>query len=339
MGLSAPGRWSQGIATLVGGAPRSLVLATGLLLQILPVQADVCDVDCGLPVQADVDCNRAQLLERAYPVTTYKGYKLQIKQAYVPIVDPAKIACGILPGRPDLIVAAIPLMAEHPPGKDRVRGDMEIIVADRATGDPLARRRERGMAGFDFLTYFQSVEFDANQHEYSDGPPAFGIRTLRQGYERLPYPLDTIRWQRPGSEQALWLYVYDNGNINRVLDGLIVERTKSASEYECYADDDTLQRTLSPGAQGATGHRDILVRQAIKHHNTRCDEDRGVNYSDAGDKCDCSVVSLDFDEPDLRFVFVDGKYRLEPGAALNPGFGDMAKYLMSTWRLDAESAD
>lgn len=318
-----------------------LALAVGLLIQILPVQADDCGGFCELPVSPEIDCKPSQLLEQAYPAATHVGTRLLIKGDYAQIVDPDKVVCRDFPDKPDLFVAAIPLIEAHPPGTDRIKGDVEIIVADFATRKPLSRRLEKGIAGSDYITYFQAVEFDASHYEISDGLPAFGIRTSRQGYARLPYPPGYFRWPGPGSERALWLYVYDNEKISRVLDGLIVERTKSAGEYECYADYDSLQRILSVGAESTTGHRDISVKQIVKHDNTRCFEEPGVelNYSNAEEKCSCQVVSLSFPVPDIKLVYTAGKYRLEPGTKLDPGFGDMAKYLMSTWRLDPESAD
>jgi hypothetical protein len=249
------------------------------LVLLLPVPALACD-------------NAEALLKQAYPEAVADRSGLTVKGgAYAQRIDPEAVACKAWPYRPELTLLAVPLREAAPPVEGEARGDVEIIVADTATGKPLARRREEGMA-FEDAIQFRGVALDTARYDVRNGQRAFGLRTRQSGSSQL----------NPFSEQALWLYTYEGGRIRRVLDGLVTERLNGEYDGDCAGAATTVTRTATIGGAGAGGYRDLVIDQAESTETT----------TKAEDDCKSSVVAGKGRQ--VRLVF-DGRHYVAAKAA------------------------
>lgn len=248
------------------------------LVFLLPVPALACD-------------NAEALLKQAYPDAVADRSGLTVKGgAYARRIDPAAVACKAWPYRPELTLLAVPLREADPPVEGEARGDVEVIVADTATGKPLARRREEGMA-FEDAIQFRDVALDTARYDIRNGERAFGLRTRQVGSSQV----------NPFSEQALWLYLYDGGRIRRVLDGLVTERLNGEYDGNCAGAATTVTRAVTIGGAGG-GYRDLVVDQAESTETTK----------EADDDCKSSVAAGKGKQ--FRLVF-DGKHYVAAKAA------------------------
>jgi hypothetical protein len=252
------------------------------LLFLLPLPAFACD-------------RAADLLRQAYPDAVAGAGGLTLKGgAYAQRIDPDAVACKPWPLRPELTLVAVTLVEANPASEDETRGDVEIIVADTATGKPLARRREEGMAYSDAVQ-FASLSLDTARYDLKPGLRAFGLRSVQSGSSRV----------NPFTEQALWLYTYTDGRIDRVLDGLVVERFNGENDGDCAGTSTTTTRGVTIGAAGQGGYRDLLVDQTVASETTR----------KAGDDCASKVRTVK-GKP-FRLVFDGHGYEAAKGVKID----------------------
>ncbi len=212
-----------------------------------------------LPMQAFASCDSAgALLGKTYPKAVRSGVGLQVRGEYLQVINPSSVACKIWPANPAVTLMAVPLIEAKPADPDVARGDVEIIVADTATGKPVARLLEKGMAYADAIR-FADVSIDTARYDIRNGIRAFGLRTSQEGSSRV----------NGFSESALWLYAVEGDRVVRVLDGLIVERTTGENDGDCAGTSKTIRRTVSVGGEGPRGYRDLLVDQVVTDEATK----------------------------------------------------------------------
>ena len=261
-----------------------------------------------MPAFAACD-HAAALLKSAYPDAkpgenglTVGGLKEEGN--YARLIVPDSVGCKVWPANPALTLLVVPLTEATPASQDGTNGDVEIIIADSATGKPIARRVETGMAYSDAVQ-FGDVALDTARYDLKGDLRAFGLRTSQSGSSRV----------NPYFEDALWLYTYEGGRIRRVLDGLIVMRQNGENNGDCAGDLVTVKRTISLGPAGPTGYRDLVVAQT----------ETDATSAKQGDDC------KETDEPGKSRKLVlhfDGK-RYVPPAGTKTDIGDPKTDLFS----------
>ncbi|MBP0581990.1 hypothetical protein J8I29_21860 [Labrys sp. LIt4] len=261
-----------------------------------------------LPGQALADCDITDaLLKQAYPDAQQGDNGLLVKGgAYDRAINPGDVVCKAWPYRPELMLAAVPLIEAEPPIEGENKGDVEIIIADVATGKPVARRLEKGMAFSDAIR-FGSMSLDTARYDVGDGLRAFGLRTSQSGSSRL----------NPYGEQALWMYIFDKGRIERVLDGLIVERSNGENNGECEGESTTLTRTVKLGPKAGAGYRDLAVEQSLTRETWK---------TVAGE---CRADKRPGKPAGFKLVYDNGHYRPVGGVKPRSEDGDIEKDLFS----------
>lgn len=268
-----------------------------------------------LPSQALADCDITDaLLKQAYPTAQQGDNGLLVKGgAFDRSIQPDKVVCKAWPYRPELVLAAVPLLEASPPVDGENKGDVEIIVADLATGKPLARRLEKGMAFADAVR-FEDMSLDTARYDIGAGLRAFGLRTSQSGSSQVD----------PYHEQALWLYAYDKGRIERVLDGLIVERFNGENDNDCKGWSITVKRSVKLGPKGKSAYRDLTVEQSVVNGTAK----------KAGDECLSDERPAEVTQFTLSYD--NGRYRPPTGVKPQSGDGDTSKDLFSSIELERQ---
>lgn len=260
-----------------------------------------------LPAQALAECGMTDaLLAQAYPNARQGETGFTVEGGgFQRAIQPQDVVCKAWPWRPDLMLAAVPLIEATPPAEGENKGDVEILVTDGA-GKPLARRLERGMAFSDAIR-FGGMSLDTARYDISEGLRAFGLRTTQSGSSRV----------NPYEEQALWLYTFDNGRIERVLDGLVVERSNGENDGNCQGEFTTVKRTIK---LGSGRHRDLIVEQTTTHATSKLDGDECVTDERPGKTAR------------VELVYDNGRYRLPARS----GGDDVEKALSSLIEIDGQ---
>lgn len=279
------------------------------LVMKLPLLLAAAVLALAAPAQARADCDIAErLLKQAYPKAQQGDDGLLVKGgAYDRTIKPEDVVCKAWPFRPKLALAAVPLIEAAPPVEGENKGDVEIIIADLATGKPLARRLEKGMA-FSDAVRFDRMSLDTARYDVGDGLRAFGLRTAQSGSSRVD----------PYYETALWLYTFDKGRIERVLDGLIVERFNGENNRDCQGESTTVKRSIKLGPEVEMGYRDLTVEQTATQSTSK----------KVGSECQSE------DQPgrttQFELIYDDGHYRPVAGVKPRSENGDIEKDLFST---------
>lgn len=231
--------------------------------EALPMKLALAFLALLLPTPALADCAIADaLLKQAYPDAHQGDNGLTVDGGgFQRSIQPDDVVCKAWPWRPELMLAAVPLVEAKPPVEGENKGDVEILVTDRA-GKPLARRLEPGMAFSDAIR-FGDIGLDTARYDVAEGLRAFGLRTAQYGSSRV----------NPYSEQALWLYIFDKGRIERVLDGLIVERSNGENDGNCQGESTTVKRTVTLGPKTSARYRALDVEQTTTIETSKPDGD------------------------------------------------------------------
>jgi hypothetical protein len=240
-----------------------------------------------LPVHALAECaNREELLRQAYPEAMQISDGYFLAGDYAQHINPEDVACKVWPYRPDLTLLAVPLLEAEPRSEGEVRGDVEVIVADSRTGEPLARLRERGMAYGDAIQ-FAGVELDTARYDLRPGVRAFGLVTWQYGSSK----------PNPYSERSLWLYAYSAGRIDRVLDGLVIGQLNGENDGNCTGETTEIARTVGIASTEHEGHRDLTVDEMQIYSLSKPTSD------------DCPSIEFSRKTRQLMLRFEAGRYR------------------------------
>ncbi|PLP59036.1 hypothetical protein CYK37_11095 [Mesorhizobium loti] len=249
-----------------------------------------------LPAPAFAECTIADaMLKSAYPNAQQGDNGLLVDGgSFQRAIQPENVVCKAWPWRPELMLAAVPLLEAKPAEEGMNKGDVEILVTDR-TGKPLARRIEPGMAFSDAIR-FGDIGLDTARYDIREGQRAFGLRTTQSGSSRV----------NPYGEQALWLYTFDKGRIERVLDGLVVEHGLGENDGNCQGEYTMVKRTVTLGPKASSGYRTLGVEQTETLSTSQPTADDCVSKERPGKS---ARFALTYDK---------GRYRL-PGKASSDG--------------------
>jgi hypothetical protein len=262
-----------------------------------------------LPAPAFASCaNLALLLGKAYPAAKQTEQGLEIGGEPQQVVSPDGVACTTWPASPEFTLIAAPRLELNPKEEGLRHGDIEIIVADTKTGDPIARYVEKAAAFSDAIA-FRGVEFDTARVDIKPGRRAFGIRT-HYWHDSSAFPF---------YQSTLWLYTLDGKKIRSVLEGLSVETSRGENDQHCNGYFETTALTVMMGKAGLDGFRDLILDETITTETSkRKDDDCSLTKkSDAG-----KHYVLHFGDP--HYGRFDGK-----GAFKDAAYEDLFSSILS----------
>lgn len=164
--------------------------------------------------------------------------------------NPFAVTCKAWPAKPELLLAAVPVMRDLSGAKaaDGHDGDLDVLVLERATLQPLRKRRLRGLMKDDAVR-LTGVVFDTANYDLAQDERAFGIRVTRSASS-------TGSMQ---GETSLRLFVMSEHELHVVLDGLLVSRLQGAWENECDSREEKRDVTLSVDAAKSAGYRNLVA--------------------------------------------------------------------------------
>jgi hypothetical protein len=206
-----------------------------------------------LPAPAFAACaDPSVLLGKAYPTAKQTDQGLELAGEPRQVVAPDTVACAIWPEKPEFTLVAAPRLELNPKEEGLRHGDIEIIVADTKTGDPVARYIEKEAAFSDAIA-FSGVEFDTAGYEIKAGRHALGMRSS--------YWHDSSAF--PFYQTTLWLYSFDGKKIVPVLEGLSVETSRGENDQNCNGYFETTALAITMGQTGRDGFRDLVLDETI----------------------------------------------------------------------------
>jgi hypothetical protein len=216
---------------------RRCIALAALLLAAAAMPASACD-----------DSQLDAALLAAYPDARLdaRGLEPAGESMYASRRD---VQCKRWPAQPELLLLAVPLqeaVAEH---GDTRPGDLEVIVADAATGAVRARARERGRLDSD-AWYFAGVSLDTARYQLTGSLRAFGTRVRFTGSSRV----------NPSSKTALTLYVLHGNALEPVLRDLPVDRYGGEWDGNCSGEFARLERTVAVAPSQDSTWADLVIR-------------------------------------------------------------------------------
>ena len=163
--------------------------------------------------------------------------------------NPFAVTCKAWPAKPELLLAAVPVMRDLSGAKaaDGHDGDLDVLVLERATLQPLRKRRLPGLMKDDAVR-LTGVVFDTARYDLSQDERAFGIRVTRSASS-------TGSMQ---GETSLRLFVMSEHELHVVMDGLLVSRLQGAWENECDSREER-DVTLSVDEAKSAGYQNLVA--------------------------------------------------------------------------------
>lgn len=155
--------------------------------------------------------------------------------------------CKIWPADPALTIAALPLSR---PGNTDIQGtdDLEVLVADTATGAIVAHQLRKSALQFDAVAIRELV-IDTAPYQLTPRLRAFGIRV----------DYDNMSRASPYGARALSLYVMEGARLRTVLDGLMVKESNGEWDENCAGTRRETLRTIAVGPAGKSGYAALRV--------------------------------------------------------------------------------
>ncbi|WP_028204010.1 PA3715 family protein [Paraburkholderia nodosa] len=195
--------------------------------------------------------------------------------------------CKVWPANTALTIAALPL--GNPADKDGGGGaDLEVLVADTATGAIVAHQFQQAAIHYEADHYFDGVEIDTARYQLTPAQHAFGVRVKSSG----GYPVDM------SGVTTLSLYLLDGSRLHTVLDRLIATDWYTSRDGACESDSTATTRTLALGpAQG-----DQYVKLQLNEKTT------AQNVSSDGEHC--TMSNSPAKHRSFTLDYRDGEYRI-----------------------------
>lgn len=137
--------------------------------------------------------------------------------------DPYAMVCRQWPAHPDLLLVALPLIAER--SDDGTEGDLGLYILAGDTLNVLARTTLENMMVEDAIR-IDAVDFDTAHYRLAPDRIAFGLRMSQRGSSRVnPFAITT-----------LWLFDHREGQISTVLDNIVVKASGGEWDGVCNGD-------------------------------------------------------------------------------------------------------
>lgn len=155
--------------------------------------------------------------------------------------------CKVWPANPALTIAALPLPR---PGNTDIQGtdDLEVLVANTATGAVIAHLFEKSALQFDAVA-IRGLDIDTARYQLTPQLRAFGVRV----------DYDNMSRASPYEAKALSLYVVEGSKLRKVLGGLKVEESGGEWDENCAGTRHDTVRTIAMGAADKSGYAALKV--------------------------------------------------------------------------------
>jgi hypothetical protein len=155
--------------------------------------------------------------------------------------------CKIWPANEALTIAALPLSR---PGNSDIGGtdDLEVLVADTATGAVVAHQYEKSALQFDAVA-IRDLAIDTARYQLTPQQRAFGVRV----------DYDNMSRANPYEAKALSLYVMEGSTLRNVLGSLKVQESSGEWDENCAGTRNETARTISIGAADKSGYAALKV--------------------------------------------------------------------------------
>ena len=155
--------------------------------------------------------------------------------------------CKIWPANEALTIAALPLSR---PGNTDIEGtdDLEVLVADTATGTIVAQGFEKSALQFDAVA-IRDLAIDTARYQLTPQQRAFGIRV----------DYDNMSRASPYEAKVLSLYVMEGSTLRTVLGSLKVQESGGEWDENCAGTRHETARTIAMGAADKSGYAALKV--------------------------------------------------------------------------------
>jgi hypothetical protein len=171
-------------------------------------------------------------------------------------LDTEHAVCKVWPANEALTVAALPL-PQKGNNDDEGTDDLEVLVADTATGTIVAHQFQKSAISYDAMR-FSGLELDTAHYQLTPQNRAFGVRVTHESSSRVD----------PFEETALSLYVIDGQSLRTVLDRLMVRDSGGEWDGNCAGTFNDTTRTLGLGPAGKEGYAALkIVEKSVKTIN------------------------------------------------------------------------
>lgn len=157
-------------------------------------------------------------------------------------LDTEHAVCKVWPANEALTIAALPL-PQKDNNDDQGTDDLEVLVADSASGTVIAHQFQKGAISYDAFR-FSGLTLDTARYQLTPQNRAFGVRVSHESSSRV----------NPFSQTALSLYVVDGQSLRTVVDKFVVEDTGGEWDGNCAGTFNNTTRTLDIGPAGKEGY-------------------------------------------------------------------------------------
>lgn len=201
-------------------------------------------------------------------------------------LDGGHAVCKTWTANEALTIAALPLLQkDNGDGPNVV--DIEVLVADTATGAVIAHRFQRAAIRYEGDHYFDGIELDTARYQLTATQRAFGVRLKSSGGP--PADMSGIA--------TLSLYLIDGQHLRTVLDRLSVSNWTGDRDGPCVSTSET-SRTLALRPEGAQGYAALRVSEKYVEHESRLEVDT------------CSSHTSPAQRRNVTLEYFDGAYRI-----------------------------
>ncbi|WP_250516414.1 hypothetical protein [Caballeronia sp. INDeC2] len=168
-------------------------------------------------------------------------------------LDTRLAVCKEWPANPDLTLAVLPL-PRRANNEDEGTDDVEILVADSASGSVIAHVYEPDAITFDAVRV-DSIELDTARYQLKPGNRAFGVRVNYYGTSR-PNPFG---WT------SLNLYTVEGQTLRKLVDRLVISSYSGENNGPCDGYHDSTTRTIDIGPAGREEYAALKIAEKSTH--------------------------------------------------------------------------
>jgi hypothetical protein len=204
-------------------------------------------------------------------------------------LDTEHAVCKVWPANEALTIAALPFA--H---KDNNEGageyDLEVLVADSASGAVIAHQFEKSAIAYDAIQ-LQSLALDTARYQLAPGNRAFGVRANYEGSSRVS----------PFEATSLSLYTIEGQRVRKVLDKLVVSQSSGDWDGNCEGTFNDTTRTLDIGTAGTDGFAMLKIAE------------KSIDRADKPAGKDCKESVKPAKRANITLEYHNGKYGVPNG--------------------------
>jgi hypothetical protein len=168
-------------------------------------------------------------------------------------LDSRLAVCKEWPTNPDLTLAVLPLKQKGD-SDDEGTDDVEVLVADSASGSVIAHVYEPNAISFDAVRV-DGIELDTARYQLKPGNRAFGVRVDYSGSSRV----------NPFGSTSLNLYTIEGQTLRKLVDRLAMSNYSGENDGACDGYLDSTTRTIDIGPAGREGYAALKIAEKSTH--------------------------------------------------------------------------